>query len=79
MDEADNVCCQVLIDADVGGVEDGDRVEDDGVDAGPLLEDHGGQAKAKRIPNRLIPQLRKEGKGNSRENSLNRLHDSGSR
>jgi len=60
LDEADNIGGQVLVDADVGRVEDGDRVEDDGVDARPLLEDHGDQAKAKRIPNRLVPQLHKE-------------------
>ena len=56
LDSSDDVGGQVLIDCDVGRIEDGDRVEDDGVDAAPLLEDHDCEAQHKRVPHLLHPQ-----------------------
>ena len=39
---------QVFFDGGVGGVKDGDGVENDGVDAGPLLEEHQAQGDEQR-------------------------------
>ena len=69
LNDTDNVGGQVLIDIDVGGVEDGDRVEDDGVDAGPLLEDHGGQTQDEWMPNCLRFHFRTKREGYARRSN----------
>ena len=56
LDSSDNVRGEVHVDGDVGSVEDGDGVEDDGVDSAPLLEDHDYQAKDERMPDLLGPK-----------------------
>ncbi len=53
----------MLIDGEVGRVEDGDRVEDDCVNAGELLEDHDCQTQDERVPDLLRLQLGEEGQG----------------
>ena len=60
---ADHGVREVHVDGDVGGVEDGDGVEDDGVDSSPLLEDHDGQAEDERVPDLLLSQRSEEWQG----------------
>ena len=60
LNQSDHVGGKVLVDLDLCGVEDGDGVEDDDVDAGPLLEEHGQQAEEERIPDGLVPQVLQE-------------------
>ena len=65
----------MLVDGEVGRVEDGDGVEDDCVDAGELLEDHDCQTQDERVPDLLRLQLGEEGQGRARRFRWNRMVD----
>ena len=60
LDSSDDVGGEVHVDVDVGGIKDGDGVEDDGVDSAPLLEDHDCKAQDERMPDLLGPQSGEE-------------------
>ena len=57
LNSANNVCSEMSVNGTVGSIEDGNGVEDDGIDSTELLKYHGSQTQNKWMPDLFGLQL----------------------